>query len=52
MTSAQKKKCAHLPCSCPARDGSDYCSVECEAMERAPEAGCKCHHQGCKGHTK
>jgi hypothetical protein len=37
------KKCAHPPCSCEATEGSKYCSVECEAMEKT------CPHAGCKG---
>ena len=52
MSAAKTKKCAHPPCSCPAKAGSDYCSVECEAMEHTPDVGCKCLHPDCKGHTE
>jgi hypothetical protein len=31
------KKCEHPPCTCTAMEGSKYCSVECEAMEKTPD---------------
>ncbi len=43
---AQNKKCAHPPCSCTAAEGSRYCSVECEAMEKTPDLDCLCPHAG------
>ena len=46
---AQSKKCAHPPCSCMATEGSRYCSVECEAMEKTPDLDCLCPHPDCKG---
>jgi hypothetical protein len=46
---AKERKCEHPPCSCKASDGSKYCSVECEAMEKTPDLECLCPHAGCKG---
>src|SRR6266478_8712845 len=49
LMAAQVKKCAHPPCSCMAIEGSKYCSVECEAMEKTPDIECACPHARCKG---
>jgi hypothetical protein len=46
---ATQRKCAHPPCSCTAPEGSKYCSVECQAMEKTPDLECTCPHAGCKG---
>ena len=46
---ASKRKCAHPNCSCTVRDGEEYCSPQCEAMEKAPGLDCKCGHPGCRG---
>jgi hypothetical protein len=43
------KKCEHPPCTCLAMEGSKYCSVECEAMEKTPDLECLCPHPDCKG---
>jgi hypothetical protein len=44
---AENKKCAHPPCKCQAREGSDYCSTYCEGAGNAPDIQCNCGHPGC-----
>jgi metallothionein len=41
------KKCAHPNCSCMTKE--QYCSTQCEAMEKTPDINCTCEHPGCKG---
>ncbi|MGB2627444.1 MAG: hypothetical protein WAK20_11700 [Candidatus Acidiferrum sp.] len=48
MSSETGKKCAHPNCSCRVTKGN-YCSIECEAMEKTPDIECTCGHPGCKG---
>ena len=48
MTTDNVKKCAHPCCSCAVTNGQ-YCSVECETMEKMPDIECHCGHFGCKG---
>jgi hypothetical protein len=50
MTAENAKKCAHPICSCATTSG-EYCSTECEAMEKTPDIDCLCNHAGCKGKT-
>jgi hypothetical protein len=50
MTNEQKnQKCHRATCSCPAAEGSKYCSEECEdaAKVHLMEIGCTCHHAAC-----
>jgi len=49
MTTENKKKCAHPPCTCPVLADSTYCSAQCAAMEKSPEIDCRCTHGACKG---
>ena len=48
MTTQSANKCAHPPCTCPAKSGK-YCSAQCQAMEATPDIDCRCGHPGCKG---
>jgi metallothionein len=50
MASTKAEKCAHPVCSCMITTG-EYCSVECETMEKMPDIACHCGHAGCKGET-
>jgi hypothetical protein len=50
MTTAKGRKCAHPVCSCVVASGN-YCSPECETMEKTPDIDCACGHPGCKGRT-
>jgi hypothetical protein len=45
------KKCAHPVCSCQVTEG-EYCSVECETMEKMPDVDCTCPHASCAGRTE
>jgi hypothetical protein len=45
---AEGKKCAHPVCSCIVTSGN-YCSTQCEAMEKTPDIDCTCGHPACKG---
>jgi hypothetical protein len=49
MTTEDKKKCAHPPCTCDVSSDSAYCSAQCAAMEESPEIDCRCTHIACKG---
>jgi hypothetical protein len=49
MAAEKSKKCKHPPCTCEAEAGSDYCSVECEAMEDTPDIACHCLHANYQG---
>lgn len=51
MTPATAKKCAHPICSCLTTSG-EYCSTQCETMERMADIDCSCGHAGCKGETQ
>ncbi len=42
-------KCAGSSCSCPAPEGSKYCSPHCETSEKIAEISCNCGHAGCSG---
>jgi len=44
---AETKKCAHPSCSCPAKEGSAYCSTYCEGQGGTPDVECSCGHPGC-----
>ena len=44
---ADKKKCAHPICNCPAREDNKYCSTYCEDAGDEMEIGCDCGHPGC-----
>lgn len=46
---AESKKCKHTLCTCPAREGSDYCSAQCEAAGDTTDIECNCGHTGCGG---
>jgi hypothetical protein len=46
---AGNKKCAHPNCSCTVSDEKNYCSPQCEAMEKTPDVDCKCRHPRCRG---
>jgi hypothetical protein len=48
---AKEKKCEHPPCSCKTTDGSKYCSVECEAMEKTPDLECLCPPQAARARS-
>ena len=41
-----EKECAHVACGCPSREGSDYCSEECEKARS--ETDCGCGHPECR----
>ena len=45
----ETKKCKHMLCTCPAREGSDYCSDECEDSKDITDIACNCGHSGCGG---
>lgn len=45
------KECEHVTCSCPAAEGSDYCSPYCEGSGDTTEVTCNCGHGGCAGET-
>ncbi len=49
MTDTQNKKCAAESCTCTAREGSQYCSLACEASKGTSQSACGCGHEGCKG---
>jgi hypothetical protein len=49
MSDAKTNKCAHPLCSCAAREGSKYCSSNCEAAKDSTEIACECGHSGCTG---
>ena len=40
----EKKMCAHPGCSCPADEGSNYCSAFCEGVGKTPtiDRNCGC----------
>ena len=44
----EEDKCAHPSCSCPAAEGTRYCSAYCEAARDTTEIGCNCGHTGCE----
>ena len=50
LSTAKAAKCAHPVCSCMTTSGN-FCSVECETMEKIPDIDCRCAHSDCKGHT-
>lgn len=41
-----ERRCAHVPCQCPAEAGSDYCSPQCE--KAFDETDCNCGHPECR----
>lgn len=45
------KKCAHPICTCQVTQGN-YCSIECEAMEKMSDVNCACTHTACEGRTE
>jgi hypothetical protein len=49
MSDAKTNKCAHLLCSCAPREGSKYCSANCEAAKGSTEIACECGHAICTG---
>jgi hypothetical protein len=51
MKETDNKKCAHVPCSCAAKD--KYCSQACEdAGSRETEIACQCGHPGCAAQVR
>lgn len=46
---AQTEKCAHPNCTCPAEEGSKYCSTACEDSRNTTEVFCDCGHDDCRG---
>ena len=44
---AQKDKCAHPNCTCPAAEGSKYCSTYCSDAKDTTEVFCECGHADC-----
>jgi hypothetical protein len=51
MKEPDNKKCAHVPCSCAAKD--KYCSHACEdAGSRETEIACQCGHPGCAAQVR
>lgn len=47
MDVAEQNKCAHPICTCPAAEGSKYCSPNCEAAKGQTDIACDCGHSGC-----
>ena len=47
----QKKNCANASCTCPADEGSKYCSAYCEGASGSGTTGiaCECGHADCAG---
>jgi hypothetical protein len=41
MAATETNQCAHPSCTCPALPGSEYCSVQCAAMEEIPDIDCR-----------
>jgi hypothetical protein len=41
------EKCAHKSCSCMAKEGSKFCSQQCEDQKDMTTLGCECGHPGC-----
>jgi hypothetical protein len=51
MKETDNKKCAHVPCSCAAKD--KYCSQACEdAGSRETEIACQRGHPGCAAQVR
>src|SRR5580692_3865154 len=46
MAANESKKCAHPVCTCQVTL-EEYCSPQCEAMEKIPDVDCKCPHSIC-----
>jgi hypothetical protein len=44
----EKRMCAHPGCSCPADEGSKYCSAYCEGAGSTPEIDCNCGCPTCE----
>jgi hypothetical protein len=44
-----KNKCKNPPCSCPATEGSKYCSASCQGTGDTIELDCDCGHDDCSG---
>lgn len=42
-----RNKCAHPACSCPAEEGSKYCSTYCHDAGSKMEIACDCGHDAC-----
>jgi len=46
MKDSDRKKCAHVPCSCVTEE--KYCSQSCkDAGSEEVEIGCSCGHASC-----
>jgi len=43
---ADEKECAHFTCGCPAREGNNFCSEQCE--NAGSETDCGCGHPDCR----
>jgi len=50
MATVKSEKCKHPVCTCLTTSGK-FCSLQCEAMEKASDISCSCGHQGCDGRT-
>ncbi len=46
---ADEKKCAHAACTCPADEGSKYCSAYCEGKGSTTTIDCNCGCDSCAG---
>ena len=44
-TDNEERKCAHVPCNCPAAVDSEYCSSQC--AKAYTETDCQCGHEEC-----
>jgi hypothetical protein len=44
-----KKKCKNPSCSCPATEGTKYCSASCQGTGDTIELDCDCGHDDCSG---
>lgn len=43
------KTCKNASCSCPATEGTKYCSASCEGTGSTIELDCDCGHKECEG---
>lgn len=43
------EKCKHAACSCMAKEGSKFCSQQCEDAKDLTTLACECGHPHCAG---
>lgn len=48
---AEATKCKHPMCSCMAKEGSDFCCMNCEDSKDMTTLACDCPHAACTGHA-